>query len=383
MDVLGEAISIAKKDLRDCYGQDGILAGTHQFSDYWARDGFFASLGSLKLKDFDIAKKNLSLFLSHAKKGQLPLRMGKSSAGIVFSYIFPGVIKDRHPVYPIDKSSGFPVDQNSLFVIAFHEYAKAARDKLFLVENMMKAEEILQWNFKNDRDKDLLIEEKEYCNWADSIKKRGKVLYTNICHCHALMCMSELYHVLGNKTKSEKYKHMHEKVKKKINEIFWNGEHYIDFIYGEKHYNFFSTDGNILAIIWKIADRERAKHIEEASHIFDVNEIPSQCVHPDYPSRMVSPQLKLLGLGDYHNGLSWIWLGSLNALAKYRLGMKKEAIEILERISSLIIEYRGVYEVYEKTGVPVNRLIYKAEQPFAWSAGLFIYAASEIKKDLF
>jgi hypothetical protein len=44
----------------------------------------------------------------------------------------------------------------------------------------------------------------------------------------------------------------------------------------------------------------------------------------------------------------------------------------------LILENKGVYEVYDKTGKPVKRIIYKSEYPFAWSSGLLIYAAKEI-----
>ncbi len=61
------------------------------------------------------------------------------------------------------------------------------------------------------------------------------------------------------------------------------------------------------------------------------------------------------------------------------VGMKKEALALLEKIASLIIGSNGVYEIYEKTGKPVNRLIYKAEFPFAWSSGLFVYAVKRLK----
>ena len=43
-----------------------------------------------------------------------------------------------------------------------------------------------------------------------------------------------------------------------------------------------------------------------------------------------------------------------------------------------VLEHKGVFEVYEKTGKPVNRLPVKSETPLAWSSGLFIYAVKEI-----
>ncbi len=377
MNNINQALKIASDNLRACYSKEGIFAGLHHFKDYWARDSFFASYGSLVKEDYDIVRQNLKLFLRNINaEGQIPLRIGKNSLGIVFSFYGFNLGK-RKAVYKTDKSHKKTVDQNSLFIISLYEYMKATKDKKFLANNIEKVEKVMKWNFLNDKDKDLLIEENEYCNWADSIKKKGKVLYTNVCHCHALYCISKVYEKSGDKNKSKTYLNLHKKVKNKINELFWSGEHYLDWIDSNKRYNYFSTDGNILAILWDIADKEKARHIEEASHIFDINEIPSQCVHPNYPDNYVSLQTKLLGLKDYHNGLSWLWLGCINALAKNKLGMKKKAIELLDKISSLIIKHRHVYEVYDKNG-PVKRFFYKAESPFAWSSGLFIYAVKEI-----
>lgn len=378
MNVVKQAFDIAKKELRDCYGEQGIYAGLHQFKDHWARDSFFASYGALAIKDYKIVKENLLHFLNNrGKDNQIPLRIGKTAVGIALSYFgIRSVDFTRLPIFTSDKSHGKPLDQNSLFIISAYEYVKNSKDGKFLMDNILDFEKIILWNFTHADD--LLIEEKYYCNWADSVKKRGKVLYTNVCHCHALNSMGKLFLLAKDKKKSKKYLNIHAKVKKKINELFWSGEHYLDWIDQDITYNYFSTDGNILAILWDIADNAKSKHIEEASHIFDINDVPSQCVHPNYPINLISVQIRMLGLKDYHNGLSWIWLGCINALAKQKLGMKQEAKEILERIAGLIIKYNGVYEIYEKTGKPVRRWIYKAEQPFAWSSGLFVYATKSI-----
>ncbi len=378
MQIINQALKVASDNLRACYGKHGIYAGLHHFKDYWARDSFFASYGSLAKEDYDIVRQNLDLFLKNINsQGQIPLRIGKSGLGIVLSYYGFAKYGKRKPIYDTDKTGKKTVDQNSLFIILLYEYYKATKDKNFLIKNIEKIEKVIQWNFLNDKDKDYLIEESKYCNWADSIRKKGKVLYTNVCHCHGLYCMSKIYEKIDI-TKSRKYLDLHKKVKNKINELFWSGEHYLDWIDGKKRYNYFSTDGNILAILWNIASKEKARYIEEASHIFDVNEIPSQCVHPNYPNKYVSLQIRLLGLGDYHNGLSWLWLGCINAIAKNKIGMKKDAVSLLRKISLLITKYRHVYEVYDKSGKPVKRLIYRAEYPFAWSSGLFIYAVKEI-----
>ena len=60
--------------------------------------------------------------------------------------------------------------------------------------------------------------------------------------------------------------------------------------------------------------------------------------------------------------------------------MKKEAEELLNKISNKIVEYENVYEVYYKEK-PVNKLLFKSEAPFAWSAGLFVFAYNHLKND--
>ena len=362
------AYNIAIRDLRACYGTNGIYAGLHHFKEYWARDSLFASLGSLELEDFDIVRENLQLFIDNiSKKGQVPLRIGRTVLEVALGK------KKLHPIYTFDFNNKTTVDQNSLLIIIAYEYYQKTKDKSFLKKNSTILKKIMDWNFLFDKTENLLIEESGLSNWADSVKKQGNVLYTNVCHCHALKCIYEL-------SKDAIYLEKHEIVKKKINELFWSGEYYVDWIDNGKQYGYFSTDGNILAVLWDIANEERAKHIEESSHVFELHDVPSECVHPNYPKKFISFPLKLIGLGDYHNGLSWLWLGCISALAKHKIGRKKDALKLIEKIENIIITHGKIFEVYDKKANPVRRLLYKSEYPFAWSAGLFVYVHNKIKE---
>jgi len=331
-------------------------------------------LGYINLEIIYVVKDNLELFLNNLKSGkQVPFRIGRSTPGVILNYFSIGMDREKKPYYNNDKSKNVSIDQNSLLVISSFEYYIKTKDKKFLENNIYKLKRVLDWNFTQDKDKDNLIEENYYANWADSVKKRGKVLYSNVCHAHAIHCFSRMMHVFDKKL-SKEYHDKFLDIKKKINTLFWSGEHYIDWIDDEKQYNYFSTDGNTLAILWDIADPEKSKHIEEASHIFDLHDVPSGCVHPKLPKNLVSPLIKSIGLGDYHNGLSWLWLGAINAAAKFKIGKKQDAADLIKKMSRLIVKHDGVFEVYENNGNPVKRIIYHSEQPFAWSSGLFLYA---------
>ncbi|MEM4397293.1 MAG: GH116 family glycosyl hydrolase [Candidatus Woesearchaeota archaeon] len=379
-----KAYYIAIDNLRQCYSEKGIFAGLHHFKDYWARDSFFASFGSLSIGDYDIVKKNLSLFLNNLNnQGQVPLRIGKTSIEIVLSYLTKKYDGKRKPIYFIDKGKKFSIDQNSLLIIAFYEYLKKTKDFSFLKENLEKLEKAMQWNFSQDLDKDYLIEENEYCNWADSIKKKGKVLYTNVCFCYSLKCMAELYSFLNNKKEKEFFV-LYKKTKEKINTLFWNETYYIDWLetFKNKSYDYFSLDGNYLAILWKIASKENAKKILDYSLKIKANET-LRCVYPDYSENLISTQIKLIGLKEYHRNLTWIWLISLMALVFFKSkspNNKKISFVLLERLSELIFKHNAVYEIYENNA-PFKKF-YKSEMPFAWSSGLFVYAYNKIKREI-
>ena len=79
---------------------------------------------------------------------------------------------------------------------------------------------------------------------------------------------------------------------------------------------------------------------------------------------------------NYHIDFSWTWLGSIYALAKLKIGQRKEAVNILEKISRVIVRDGTVHEIYNNDK-PVSIFFYKSEQPWAWSAGLFLYTCKK------
>ena len=126
-EIIQKARTIALSNLRQCYSAQGIFAGTHQFSDYWARDSLFASWGALAAGDTAIVNKNLTLLLTNQHpNGQIPLRVGDYFIGLKVLGI--SLAQNKKPRYDQDKYLSYPTDQNSLFVIASHEYLKKTDD---------------------------------------------------------------------------------------------------------------------------------------------------------------------------------------------------------------------------------------------------------------
>ena len=114
--LLRKAHDIALSSLRSCYSQEGIFAGLHQFSDYWARDSLFSSWGALAIGDSGIVRKNLSLLLRNQRaNGQIPLRVGDYFIGLKVLGI--NLKQSLKPRYSQDKDFSCPTDQNSLLII--------------------------------------------------------------------------------------------------------------------------------------------------------------------------------------------------------------------------------------------------------------------------
>ncbi len=401
--IMTRAFDIAKKSLRACYADRGIFAGTSHFDDYWARDSFFASIGALELGDHKIVKKNLNLFLEFMRKnGQLPLRIGTYNLAwkmltkkanmkikrIKDSVFFSGPelanpiknfkvnLKELEARYFNDRNKNFPVDVNSLFLVSAYYYIKKTKDKEFGHNNFSQFQKILNRNFRRNKKHDILLENQPGSSWDDSLNIMGESIYTNVCHCAAVRSMSKISSLLGKRKTAARYKEIFERVKKRINKKFWNGEFYSNFITKGNKFNVFSTAGNLLAVHWHIANKKQAQSIQKKIKEFGINEhVPSLTNYPKYPPNFVYLPFYFLGTYDYHNmGMSWLWLGAEDVIVKFKLGKKAEAFKTFEKMSNLIVKHNGVYEVYEQNGNPVNRFMYKSEVPFAWSSALFITA---------
>jgi glycogen debranching enzyme len=361
------AYQTAKKSLRKCYTDKGIVAGTTHFSDYWARDGLFASMGAVDIGDYEQAKKELQLMLDNQKEdGQLPLRIGVKN--IIFNLLgFKSA--EKTAVYVEDKKGNIPKDQNAIFIIALSYYLQKTNDKEFIKNNFEKIKKAIDWYKTED-----LVEEDWYCSWDDCIRKKGKTIYTNVLYCKALHEFDFIAKVAGEKTE---YHKKAKTVKEKINYLFWNGNYYTDWIDEEKH-DYFSVAGNMLAIIFDIADREKAFKI-----IYNVEKnkldegFAIKNVVPEYDKKDKSLFLSIFGMGDYQDGFYWLWVSCLYIMARHKTDFDYKTR--IESLAKKINEYQNIYEVYTPEGKPVKRFFYNSEKDFAWSSSLFIHMIHETK----
>lgn len=381
--ILKDAYEICHKALKKCQGKDGIYAALNHFKNYWARDAFFSSFGLTYLKEYETVKRQLLFFIKYEKKsGHIPRLILRNTLLRVYFMNLERIF-DTPFISPF--LSYFSRDQNSLFVVASWQYIKKSKDKEFAKKYFDNFERAINWNFKFDKDKDLILEQGACADWKDSIKTKDESLYTNLCSYKGLLCLSRIANYLGLEIKKKQYFYFSEIVRAQINKKFWNGHFFVDSIdSGETAMDqkrpIFSGEGNMLAIYWGVATKVQGKKIMEYVKSRNLETFTIEVNYPNLPQSRVHTLFRILGMKEYHNGMKWIWIGCFGALAYKAIGQKKKGMHLLRKIARKIIEYNEVYEVYEPNGVPVKRWFWKSAKPFAWSAASYIYAIEKMRQ---
>ncbi len=370
-DTVRRAYGIAVRDLRACYNPDGIVAGRLHFNAYWARDGFWALFGALALGDYAQALAQLDTFIRYQfPSGKLPIRVefvGHHLTGY-------NTLRSRPKV--VGRAGGFfsdPIDPTALFVIAAREYLDRTGDTSFCARFDPTMDRALRWLGRHDRDGDGLIESYWLADWMDSVVKLNKVFNLNVIYYEGMRAHARLKRANRQPAEADEIQSRADRVYERL-QTFWAGEYFSDWIWGARRGGF-SSDGNVLAMLFGVATESQSRRILGYIKAQRLDEgAPLRVCHPVYPGWRVFPMYYLAGIPDYHRTMVWPWLGTLNAVCKARLGDRQGALADLSTIGEWYVRSNAVNEVYDRSGRPISRRFYRAEVPFAWAAGVYVYA---------
>ncbi len=369
-------VFLAKEALTACLTESGFVAGAHHFVDLWARDSLFATFGANAVGLAEASKRTIETFLLHQRAdGLIPYLILRSHHNL-------GKYFGRHVYFKTPKaqfrshlSYGTVPDGGILTIIAAKKYAESSRDRAFLKKNYEQLRKALRWYGKKF---DMgLIREWFLCEWADAILKIGKTLYTNVLYFRATGDMVWIAKELKKERDAKKYMRWHKHLGECIHKEFWNGSHFADWK-DWKRQDYFAAHPNMMAIVFGLATPKERDVILTKAKTQLWNGWTLRNTVPSYPWWRVPLLHHLVGLPDYHNGMVWLQPGLMYTVALHIAGKTKRAKEVLQSIGQKIQQHHGVYEVYEIHGKPTKRLFYTSEHPFAWSAGLFLWAHSLI-----
>jgi glycogen debranching enzyme len=376
-ELIDRAYDIAVSDLRSNYGRLGIYAGPKNHHEYWARDSFFASYGSLAIGDFDIVRKNLELFIDYqSNTGQIPLRVEERYHGFGLVGINLKHRKPRARYKPSQPWAGEAIDSNPLFLIAISEYFKKTGDAGFIAKNSQSILAAISWIVGKFNEKDLVTEGYN-AGWADFTFKRGNVAYTNILVWQAFKLLCKTL----SEESSKQCIYLQDKLEESIKRNFWSKKqrYYIDHLgkHGYKH-KVFASDANLLSIFFDFASKKQGKLIMDFIDRHNLNVIPVPIYFKGlewkhkFWNDLIYP--------NYNTDNTFTWWGSISAICRLKLDDTKGAFNDLNQLAKIIYKYNAVPEIVDPKGKLIDLKFYKTEIRSSWAAGMFIYAYNKAKK---
>lgn len=362
---------IATDSLRACYVEGKVVASPTHFSDFWARDTFWAVPGMLAAGDHVEVRNCLSFFLSYQRKdGKLPRKISTDLNGIKYLFGKKFMRKEPRPIYQGLVWPFNAIDGELLFVIAVEAYVRETGDANFVEKHYHDIRKALVWYTK--RRKNNLIYEHLLGNWMDTVIKFGPVLYTNALYARALGAMAEIAHAVGRDEDIALFKAHHNNTAKEIRKRFWNGSFFVDETRVPKA-KIFDVVGNVQCLLYGIADdtmstsvlAELKKHIKE--HGVFLPAVPT-----GHRPWKINPVARLMGIGDYHTGASWLWIDLLVVRAFLERDEKEIADQMIKGIAEAIMRDGEVGETYFQDSTPYKKRFWESASPFAWSSGILL-----------
>lgn len=388
------AMQIASADLRAGierrYLPDGtrklvLCAGMRNFREPWARDFSFASFGLIELNELRATRETLEVFLhNQLPNGQFPVKVHSTS--ILDRYLHSLFGRQQPidaPIRPkyVTAHNTISLDGNALLVIAALNYLRRVDDESFARENWDALKRALTWLEEEALGEDGLLDQGAYTDWADSISRVGRVLYSNVVYWKAMDEFALDAAKYGYEEDRALFAEKAAALKQRINEHFWRED--LGYYVTSDTFDILNSDGNLLAVAWGLASAEQAAAILDKMEALSMADpVPTQVTDRIYGTRFVALENRLAGIPQYHTSAAWLWLGGWHVVALARSGRLAEAKALLQRVNHLIVRDGVVHEVYDEEGEPLRTFWYTSEAPLTWSAGMIVYARAVYERAL-
>lgn len=347
-----------------------VCAGFRNFREPWARDFGFAAFGLMALKEHEVVKEGLLNFIETQRtNGQFALKLHGTH---VVDRFFHSVLGKHQPseatLRPKFRTAHqtTSLDGNLLLVIAWAHYVLEMGDREFARRYLDNFRAAL--GFTEGWAQGGLLRQAPYSDWADSIGRRGFILYTNVLYWRAAEQLERVEQMLGEPHRGTPS----ESIKRAIIERYWNEDGYLNTAPG---WPLLNSDGNLLAVAWGLLDSERANQVLDTLESRNMSHpVPTRVTDGPYPLYMIGPEVALAGIPNYHTSCSWMWLGGWHAVALVEAGRFHEAELLVARMAQVIELDQVVVEVHSPEGRPLRTWFYAAEAPLSWNASMFVYA---------
>jgi glycogen debranching enzyme len=396
--------------LRASVTGDGLVASPAlpHYAALWTRDVAFASLGAHASGDPGlvdaVARSLLSLARLQSASGQIP------------NAWWPGRgWWDFHEAGCSDASC--------LFVVAAAQHLAARPDPELRARLLPHLEAAMGWLAAQDANQFTLIDSPSGGDWMDStLQRSGKLLYVNALYHRALRGMAGLAASDGER---EAYARRAELLRRKIDLLLWpeagtdhaallegvgpgdgpagafphpigpaarraairaDRWHYISHVDGGRYVDECDVLGNLLAVLYQVADPARARRIMEhlrrspAAQPYPMRTYPRSFaagdrwgMHREDLEPLQDPRWRNPP-GRYHNAGVWPFIGGLYVVALHQVGLVDEArTEMVRLAAANRLSRDGGWGFHEWIDATTGEPEGAAAQ--SWSAGTHLLAA--------
>jgi hypothetical protein len=379
------------------------------YNQVYARDlahaagDYFAETNPNALED------SFNTILKYQKpSGELPLRVEWEYQQLK---LWPGLHIFAKPLFDliqgkIGREKGRPIFEGGDFgasgsedtvpsiIIAIGEFfIISEKGKLFAKEKFDQLEKAVEFfRSKIDKEDGLAVTTLSNPDWADSLKRSGKLGGINISWARSLSMMELMAKQLGREQIAQKYGEEFERVKGEILKKIYNKEEgYFRAKEGEERLDTIASVSGALYLLGP----EEAVRVEKTLEKRVGHSSGLTNFDPLYKSKEIFWGHRLIGkmttiknifsgkkekgFDAYHNEFVWPWVTCRNIKVKIKIGAehpdestrekyKKESVENLLKMAKLFKQLGGFYEVVNPDEPePENMAFYRASKNFMWS----------------
>jgi glycogen debranching enzyme len=348
--------------IKKCSTPNGMFAsgGKDGYDAVWSRDSMITCLGAslVKNKEFrEVFKSSIiTLKKGQSKNGQIPNCVDKFSK------------RNPHTDYKT-------IDSSLWFIIGNYLYEERYKDKKLISENQSSINKALNWLACQDTGEIGMLTQLPTSDWQDAFPHRyGYTINTQALYYKVL-------NLVGKKDEAKKLKSF---VNDDKDDTLWNGEFYVPYRW-KNHGQYkeigdwFDSLGNLLAIVYDLADKDNAEKI--------LSHIKKNKINEPYPVRVIYPPIeegskywqdyyKDCDAGTpnhYSNGGIWGYVGGFYILALIKMGKLKKAEEELKKLAE-----RDLAANFPEWTDPITKEHHGNLQ--GWEAGMYILAYESLKK---
>jgi glycogen debranching enzyme len=408
----------AERLLLENGGDLGLVGSNQAYQQVWARDSMLCGLGLLLCRDPEgsaIFRRSLSTLRRYQSPlGKVPHNIGRANVFDPALIAHGGRLEGEAGGVVMDTAHAGCVDGNLWYVVGHYAHYAATGDLDFLRESWPSLEAALLWLRYQDSNECGLLEVHEAMDWADLFVNRYNVLYDNVLYYACWQGMAQLAAALG--LEPDAYAQAALDVHMKLNAVLLVGPEsprdwawlaherkewvytlrrvetelverpfYLPYVAFRDYADRFDTLGNLLAVLFGVADGARAGKILDYLHGCGLNE--------PYPVRALYPviqegerdwreyyRVRNLNLPHhYHNGGAWPFIGGVYVAALVQAGRLEEAERQLVRLAHMNRQGRTrEWEFNEWFHGLSGRPMGYAGQ--SWSAAMFLYAADAVAR---